>query len=627
MKPLNFFFPTMTKKMRTTPILCKINSTTRSANLVCDAFIPAVATFELQLEFRFSFLPHPPARFAILLTTSYAALATPIKGQNKKKRPSPLKDTQSQKKRSKNEFEVARSSFPAPVLPSDEIHVTELSPEDRASLAKASSKRARHIPESTGRREKPRRDSSLNSIALQWTHVEQNSFEEGLVLFGRPNWKQIATVVGTKNAMQVKAYYKYYSNLHGEEYIPAVTEERLQALRVKHAGIRIPKKPGRKPKNFVPASPSSVSLELPSRPNTPTVFMRSNSMVSESISFSSPSSPMSESSSSDVIEPSTGRRKKVSGEVIVLTAAEEDEAEIVDIDFDSDNDHASIDADDGEFHDEDSDDSSSSDSVFTLAVAVAAGAIPSPFARSQTPPPISVAPVAPLPVSVAPMLPIPTGPSITPPSTTIPATFSTNAFWSQEWLDEIDIPPSSVLEVNEDEILDIEMRANSEFFEGNNVKTPERYVRIRNHIVGQWQNDRSKYVTKTSVRRGLRDCGDVNAIGRVHQFLELVGAINFGLEAPASCRKQGQETPAGAVAEAVARLGSNPTRKANSASALKRRVKLCGFEAFDIKMASSPLVPASYHASLLVHSNATVRGLSATSNLVQILMGCILFSW
>lgn len=27
-----------------------------------------------------------------------------------------------------------------------------------------------------------------------------------------------------------------------------------------------------------------------------------------------------------------------------------------------------------------------------------------------------------------------------------------------------------------------------------------------------------------------QDCGDVNAIGRVHEFLELYGTINFGLK-------------------------------------------------------------------------------------------------
>lgn len=36
-----------------------------------------------------------------------------------------------------------------------------------------------------------------------------------------------------------------------------------------------------------------------------------------------------------------------------------------------------------------------------------------------------------------------------------------------------------------------------------------------------------RYLTKTSVRPGLKNCGDVNCIGRIHTYLELVGAINF----------------------------------------------------------------------------------------------------
>lgn len=36
-----------------------------------------------------------------------------------------------------------------------------------------------------------------------------------------------------------------------------------------------------------------------------------------------------------------------------------------------------------------------------------------------------------------------------------------------------------------------------------------------------------KYLNKTSVRPGLKNCGDVNCIGRIHTYLELIGAINF----------------------------------------------------------------------------------------------------
>jgi protein MYSM1 len=53
-------------------------------------------------------------------------------------------------------------------------------------------------------------------------------------------------------------------------------------------------------------------------------------------------------------------------------------------------------------------------------------------------------------------------------------------------------------------------------------------TQIRNHIVDCWLHSRPRYVSKTSVRTGLRNCGDVNCIGRIHAYLEMVGAINFG---------------------------------------------------------------------------------------------------
>jgi hypothetical protein len=78
----------------------------------------------------------------------------------------------------------------------------------------------------------------------------------------------------------------------------------------------------------------------------------------------------------------------------------------------------------------------------------------------------------------------------------------------------------------------LEMEMLPEFFCGNSVKTPARYLRIRNFIIETWNKVRPKYLAKTAVRPGLRDCGDVNAIGRVHEFLERIGAINFGIDKP-----------------------------------------------------------------------------------------------
>lgn len=71
-----------------------------------------------------------------------------------------------------------------------------------------------------------------------------------------------------------------------------------------------------------------------------------------------------------------------------------------------------------------------------------------------------------------------------------------------------------------------EMAQNPEWFKQKYSKTPDRYLKIRNHMLDCWNQCKPRYLTKTSARKGLKDCGDVNAIGRVHQYLESIGAIN-----------------------------------------------------------------------------------------------------
>ncbi|NWX85373.1 MYSM1 deubiquitinase, partial [Nothoprocta pentlandii] len=91
-------------------------------------------------------------------------------------------------------------------------------------------------------------------------------------------------------------------------------------------------------------------------------------------------------------------------------------------------------------------------------------------------------------------------------------------------------PPDQEVEIDRNIILDEEKQAIPEFFEGRQAKTPERYLKIRNYILDQWEKCKPKYLNKTSVRPGLKNCGDVNCIGRIHTYLELIGAINFGCE-------------------------------------------------------------------------------------------------
>ncbi|KAI9485156.1 hypothetical protein BDB00DRAFT_851327 [Zychaea mexicana] len=73
-----------------------------------------------------------------------------------------------------------------------------------------------------------------------------------------------------------------------------------------------------------------------------------------------------------------------------------------------------------------------------------------------------------------------------------------------------------------------EQQSNPEWFSNKHSKTPDRYLKIRNHILQCWRECQPRYLTKTSARKGLSNCGDVNAIGRVHAYLENVGAINVG---------------------------------------------------------------------------------------------------
>ncbi|XP_076873372.1 histone H2A deubiquitinase MYSM1 [Brachyhypopomus gauderio] len=90
--------------------------------------------------------------------------------------------------------------------------------------------------------------------------------------------------------------------------------------------------------------------------------------------------------------------------------------------------------------------------------------------------------------------------------------------------------PEQEVTLDTSSIAEEEKQAIPEFFEGRPSKTPERYLKIRNYILDQWERSKPKYLNKTSVRPGLKNCGDVNCIGRIHTYLELIGAINFNCD-------------------------------------------------------------------------------------------------
>ncbi|XP_005100492.1 histone H2A deubiquitinase MYSM1 isoform X2 [Aplysia californica] len=89
-------------------------------------------------------------------------------------------------------------------------------------------------------------------------------------------------------------------------------------------------------------------------------------------------------------------------------------------------------------------------------------------------------------------------------------------------LEEKVLPPDRVTEE--------EKTVHRDFFDGRPPKTPERYLKIRNYIIECWTKSKPSYLNKTRIRSGLKNCGDVNCIGRIHSYLECVGAINFGCE-------------------------------------------------------------------------------------------------
>lgn len=91
-----------------------------------------------------------------------------------------------------------------------------------------------------------------------------------------------------------------------------------------------------------------------------------------------------------------------------------------------------------------------------------------------------------------------------------------------------EIPVQEMI-IDPGEILQIERFMLSEFFTGRSAsKSPKRYLRIRNHIIYLWQQCKPFYLSKTAARQGLKKCGDVNTISRLHLMLENLGVINFG---------------------------------------------------------------------------------------------------
>lgn len=95
-------------------------------------------------------------------------------------------------------------------------------------------------------------------------------------------------------------------------------------------------------------------------------------------------------------------------------------------------------------------------------------------------------------------------------------------------LTDFDIPSYELI-LGTSDLSFIEKTMHPEFFNDSRStsKSSERYFKIRNNIIMKWRSCKPNYLTKTSARSGLKKCGDVNTIGRIHATLEQIGAINF----------------------------------------------------------------------------------------------------
>nr|CAI5869818.1 unnamed protein product [Callosobruchus analis] len=89
--------------------------------------------------------------------------------------------------------------------------------------------------------------------------------------------------------------------------------------------------------------------------------------------------------------------------------------------------------------------------------------------------------------------------------------------------------PQNELIIDEDSISQLEKVIHNDYFQGK-AKTPARYIYIRKSILKSWRSIKPKYLSKTNCRSSLKKSGDVNSIGRIHTYLEQIGAINYGCE-------------------------------------------------------------------------------------------------
>ncbi|KAL7715474.1 SWIRM domain-containing protein [Entamoeba marina] len=171
------------------------------------------------------------------------------------------------------------------------------------------------------------------------------------------------------------------------------------------------------------------------------------------------------------------------------------------------------------------------------------------------------------------------------------------------------------IDFNHDNIQPEEMKENPEFFLGRNTKTPERYMSIRNQIIDMWNESKPTYLSKTQVRAKLKDCGDVNAIGRIHNFLEKVGWINTGPVVGKYIRSKNRIQKKGVASHHSEGVRSSSTSipfENDQCGSLRISEEPIAFDDSHVIMENSLLLVMDLHCRLINHSCGLLLGSQVT---------------
>ncbi|CAG9857500.1 unnamed protein product [Phyllotreta striolata] len=364
--------------------------------------------------------------------------------------------------------------------------------------------------------------STENSITDEsgWTEKEKNLLERGIEIFGKSNVR-LSQFIGSKSAPEVKYYLKnFYLENHAnrkssecalegdvldDAQIPASIEEVIAAVSTGKPTLHLTNQRSRKKSHSTgdpndkelidrtPATPKKKKTysESTSRRNTPGVKFRIKSKLKEPfqrriIKQKTVKIVNTESNINEIkrVEITTGRGLAVpiceGEEIVKIKNVTEDSDTDVDIDVETSDNEAPIPI------------KTNNDTISSI--------------KEQKP--IESCDDAP-----------------------------TDNLLDLSKMDEALLKELESLEAPECELkLDIckpselEKVLNYEYFTNACRKTPERYMKIRNHILQGWHSQKPKYLHKTISRQGLKNCGDVNCFGKIHYFLEQMGAVNFGCE-------------------------------------------------------------------------------------------------